>query len=83
MKKILSILLLVTLLGMAMIFTSCGDDAHYHTYGAWTVEKVATCTETGIRMKTCSCGDVQSETIPARGHNFVNGVCTVCGASEQ
>ena len=39
-----------------------------------------TCTQTGRKTCTCSrCGDSYSETIPALGHNYVEGVCTVCG----
>jgi len=83
MKKILAILLLISLFGMVLLFTSCEGDAHQHAYGAWTVTKNASCTETGMRTRTCSCGDVQSETIPARGHNFVDGFCTVCGAPQE
>ncbi|MCI9252398.1 MAG: hypothetical protein HFI24_06465 [Lachnospiraceae bacterium] len=41
--------------------------------------KPATCTEAG--EKACSCGGA-SEAIPALGHDFVNGVCTRCKASD-
>jgi len=43
---------------------------HSHSYGDWTVEKSATCTEAGSRYRTCSCGDRQTEAIPATGHNM-------------
>ncbi len=67
------------------VCTVCGalvqPSAHEHEYKV--TETKATCTEDGVRTKTCSCGNTQTETIPATGHNFVNGVCTVCKASEQ
>ncbi len=44
----------------------------------------ATCTADGSTTVTCDdCGTVISETtIPATGHNYVDGTCTVCGNSE-
>lgn len=46
----------------------------------------ATCTETGLTEGTkCSvCGKTlkAQETVPALGHTYVDGVCTVCGATE-
>ena len=52
-----------------------------HDYIASTVPP--TCTQTGHTTFTCSrCGDSYSETIPAPGHNYVEGICTVCGAED-
>ena len=46
----------------------------------------ATCTETGLTEgKHCSvCSEilVKQETVPAKGHTFQNGKCTVCGAND-
>lgn len=40
----------------------------------------ATCTENGEKIYTCSvCGDSQTEEIDALGHNYVDGICSVCG----
>ena len=45
-----------------------------------------TCTETGLTEgKHCSvCGEIliKQETLPTIDHNYVNGICTMCGASE-
>ena len=47
----------------------------------------ATCTESGLTegLKCGLCGEIftAQEEIPALGHNFVDGVCTVCGASSH
>ena len=46
-----------------------------------------TCTTPGKRVYTCTTeghkGKTYQETIDALGHEFVNGVCTRCGAPEQ
>ena len=46
-----------------------------------------TCTTPGKRVYTCTTeghkGEPYEETIDALGHEFVNGVCTRCGAPEQ
>lgn len=48
--------------------------------------KAATCTEAGLTNGTkCSvCGEilVAQKEIPAKGHYFENGVCSVCGAED-
>ncbi|MBE6924081.1 MAG: hypothetical protein E7466_02425, partial [Ruminococcaceae bacterium] len=52
-----------------------------HSYTESVVD--ATCTEAGSKTFTCSsCGHSYSETIPALGHNYVDGTCSVCGAAD-
>ena len=42
-----------------------------HTFGDWTVTKVATCTEDGSRTRICSvCKAEETETIKALGHSM-------------
>lgn len=58
--------------------SSCG-----HEHVVEKIEKInATCTETGLTEgKICStCGEilVAQKEIPAKGHNYVKGVCTSC-----
>jgi len=53
--------------------------AHEHSFGEWSVVEAATCTEDGSETRKCSCGETETRTIPAAGHEYVNGVCTVCG----
>lgn len=57
-----------------------------HKYKLTATEQ-PTCTTPGKRVYTCTTwghtDDTYEETIDALGHEFVNGVCTRCGAPEQ
>ena len=58
-----------------------GTPAHVHSYTA--VVTAPTCAVQGYTTYTCSCGDYYyDDYVPALGHNYVNGVCTRCGASR-
>ncbi|MBP3494995.1 MAG: leucine-rich repeat protein [Clostridia bacterium] len=46
------------------------DGGHTHSYGEWVTTKEATCTEAGEKKQTCSCGDIKTETIAAKGHSY-------------
>lgn len=51
-----------------------------HNYGNAVETKAPTCTEDGVSSQTCSrCSEVSTSAIPALGHNFIDGVCSVCG----
>ena len=83
MKKIYASFLAMLMCVSMFALTACNcNDNHVHSYGSWSVSSVATCTTAGTKSKTCSCGDVVTETIPATGHNMVYGSCTECGATE-
>ena len=52
-----------------------------HSYTASVT--APTCTEKGYTTHTCSCGDsYKDNTVPALGHDYVNGKCSRCGAVE-
>ena len=55
-----------------------------HSWGEDYVSKEATCTNYGVMSSCCSnCGEVDnSGAIEPLGHNYVNGVCSRCGASK-
>ena len=54
-----------------------------HSYEG-TITSAPTCTAPGVMTYTCgSCGESYTEEIPATGHNYVNGVCSVCGYSKD
>jgi hypothetical protein len=60
---------------------SGGDETHTHSYTE-AITKEATCTADGVKTFTCECGHSYTESISATGHNYVDGVCTVCGAAD-
>ena len=52
--------------------------AENHTYTIETITKDPTCTEAGEKTLSCNCGQFITEVIPATGHHFVDGECSVC-----
>ncbi|MBQ9779835.1 MAG: hypothetical protein IJW00_02705 [Clostridia bacterium] len=70
---------------------SCTEDRHcqnkgcdyvekgagQHVAATMTDSKAATCTETGYKTYTCTCGDTWTETLPALGHGYMNGFVKV------
>ena len=70
----------------------CGDSYTEPIATIWHTEEIdeaiePSCTKTGLTEGThCSvCGTVvvKQEVIPTIAHNYVNGVCTMCGAELQ
>lgn len=57
------------------------NNLHKHNY-VGSITKEPTCTEDGEKTFTCVCGHSYTETIPATGHNYVDGVCENCGKKE-
>ena len=63
----------------------CGDSytdapaaALDHDLSGWVITAPAGCTENGEQRRSCSrCDYFETEVLPA-GHNYVDGVCTVC-----
>lgn len=55
---------------------------HTHTYDNGVIAMYASCTTTGVKLFTCSCGATYTETIPVAAHNFNSGYCTVCNAAD-
>lgn len=71
-------------------------DSHEHSYTS-SVTRQPTCTQSGVRTYTCSCGDSYTETIVPTGHTYSDQVtqptcaaqgytthtCTICGYSYR
>lgn len=57
--------------------SSSGSHSHSHSYTS-KITTEATCTKNGVKTFTCSCGATYTEVIPAKGHNYINGVCNNC-----
>ncbi len=63
-------------------FASCLGE---HTFGDAEPMTIieAGCTNRGLVIKTCTvCGMTVAEGVEAKGHQFVDGVCTACGKSQ-
>ena len=75
-------LFIIILIFIISIFCLSCSNEHTHTYGEWNIVQKATCEISGIKEKSCSCGDKISDKIPALGHNYLNGQCTDCGKIE-
>lgn len=58
-----------------------GGTFHTHSYTS-RVTTAATCTTDGVKTFTCTCGASYTENIPATGHSYADGVCSVCGAVD-
>ena len=56
-----------------------------HVWGEWEVTTPATCTEAGVKTRTCSvCGETETAAIPAAGHNWGDdNICDDCGAKKS
>jgi hypothetical protein len=53
--------------------------AHVHSWDEGTVTTPATCTQAGIRTKTCGrCGSVTDSAIQAKGHSYSDYKCSAC-----
>ena len=66
MKKFYLISAIIILCASLLSLSSCSGD-HTHEYGEWDVTIQSTCENDGSRERSCSCGEVEREIIPA-GH---------------
>ena len=78
MKRILACFA-AFLLVSCLLFSSCKEN-HVHEWGEWSVTREATCTVAGEKRRECSCGASGTEALPLIPHEYVLGVCTMCGA---
>ena len=60
------------------LLASCSAP-HQHVFGEWTVDGEANCIDGATEKRSCDCGAVETRTVPAKGHNIVDGVCSNCG----
>ncbi len=71
-RRILSVSLLVCLVSQCMLgLTSCNDECQNAEWSEWTVTTEPTCTEAGVRTRTCKgCAVTETEPIAALSHSF-------------
>lgn len=74
-----------------VICNDCGETISHtelpatgtHSYGAWKETKAPTCTEEGTEERECSvCGHKETRAKAMISHNYVDGICTACGAKD-
>lgn len=64
------------------------NNPHSHSYSDWQITKEATCQSTGEQSRSCSCGDIQTASIPVTSHSWEPATytdpktCSVCGTTE-
>lgn len=84
-KQTLVIFMLAVLVVSCLSLTAC----HKHEFGQWTVVSNATCTDAGLKERTCECGVKETEVIPATGHTAgdwvtdVDSSCIQTGVKHQ
>ena len=91
-KSIWTVLVLVCILTLS----ACGEkitdsgssvDAntgpHTHIFGEWTAVTAETCTEDGTYERVCSCGEKESKTVKATGHNEVKDAAVKATCAKE
>ena len=81
MKKIITFLAVIII--SLFCLCACGtesvetttDAGHIHAYGEWQTVREAGCVNAGERERTCSCGETETEEIPALGHTGGEATC--------
>lgn len=69
---------IMAVLALALFFFT----GYLHLYGSWETTTERTCSVDGVRTRACLfCDEVQTETIEATGHRYVDTVCENCGQS--
>ena len=80
-------MLLICLAACNLINPSDPKIEHNHEFGEWETTKNATCSNDGLKVRYCACGEKQSEAIPSLSHNLVideaiSPTCNKAGLTE-
>ena len=65
-----------------LAFVPTASEPHTHEFTP-EVTVAATCTETGLLTYGCICGETYTEVTNALGHSYADGICSLCGESEN
>lgn len=86
MRKQRFTILLIFAIIAAIALAGCG---HEHSFGDWTVEKEPSCTESGVEIRFCQCGETERRNISTTDHTDGSWVtekeptCTEPGIKKQ
>lgn len=91
MSKLRVLSMVLAIIFLVSVLASCNscdpeepeESQHIHAFGDWIAEKAASCTEAGSMVRYCDCGEKQTQQIAAKGHHYVNEVCTECGVRKS
>ena len=85
LKRLLSFLMAVSMVMSIAVMPAAATEGseeeppHTCVFTTETARTEATCGNPGSVTMACSCGETETQEIPATGeHNYENGVCTVC-----
>lgn len=83
MKKILTAVFVLSAIFCCIALSSC---VHAHEWSEWEIIDIPTCTEQGLRKRSCKCGAEDAEVLEAQGHKEGNDatctegqICLDCG----
>ncbi len=92
MKKTSIIFTIVSIL--SILLTACvysgTDSTHIHVFSVWEAQKNETCTDEGLYVRSCECGEKETKIIPAKGHDYLSdwtidlpATCTTPGSKSH
>ena len=85
MKRIISMLLvLVTIVASLAACNGnkpnetdpSSDPSHVHAFGEWVTVKIPNCTDKGEKVRTCECGEKETEELPVSGEHVYDYTVT-------
>ena len=85
MKKLLVLTMIVIVVALALV--SCSDN-HVHSFSEWKIVENPTCNESGTEARYCTCGEKQTNDVPATNEHTeivdaaVPATCTETGLTE-
>ncbi len=80
-NKFLAIVMLILMVSLVLVACDNSNDTdssipqHTHSFGSWETTTSPTCENEGIRVRYCSCGEIQSNTIPVTNHSWLEATC--------
>jgi hypothetical protein len=87
-RKIFTLIVAFVILISSITLFGCREEGekpeHEHSWGSFYIAEQPTCSKEGKIEKICSvCGEKAYDTLNKLEHNYVGGVCTVCGDKDK
>ena len=81
-RTTLALILLAILVASCLMLTACDIFGHSCNFGEWAVIEQPNCTEAGLKVQVCECGESRTEIIPATNHSYAP-IVTAPTCTEQ